>query len=109
REVCPTSARSSHCPWPARFASLSRHLAGHRRRGPRRWGVTCRTHTTAEALGGPRAPRPKTVGSHVPNNDDAERLTHARRRGLSRRRLIARGAGVTAAGVALLALTPATR
>jgi hypothetical protein len=43
----------------------------------------------------------------VPHNgDDADRFTRARRRGLSRRRLIARGAGVTAAGVGLVALTP---
>lgn len=40
------------------------------------------------------------------NGDDADRFTRARRRGLSRRRLIARGAGVTAAGVGLVALTP---
>ncbi len=42
----------------------------------------------------------------MPDNGDAARLARARRRGLSRRRLIARGAGVTAAGVGLVALTP---
>jgi hypothetical protein len=44
----------------------------------------------------------------VPHNDDASRHSRVRRPGLSRRRLIARGAGATAAGVGLIALTPGT-